>query len=143
MPLDTSSPEFQRGRDAEKLIAQWMIDRGFHVLPCYDYSGKDDDKAPKLRGDKSYIIPDLDVCKGGKRYWVEVKNKGRITEHYRTGSMDVGMGKRLYENYLKVQEISGAPVLLMMLIEETQELLCQTLRTLGAPRVYSGDKMDR
>jgi hypothetical protein len=39
---------FERGRRGEFLVAKLLQSRGWGVVPCYDYSGSDGKKAPRL-----------------------------------------------------------------------------------------------
>ena len=55
--------------------------RGWHVIPSYDYSGEDGCKAPRMQGvDSWFTLPDLDIARNGKRFWVEVKAKGKARQ---------------------------------------------------------------
>ncbi len=53
----------------EERFALWARrERGYHVLATYDFSGKGDDKAPKLLappGSESLVMPDLQCFKPG------------------------------------------------------------------------------
>ena len=107
--LDTR--EFERGRQGELAIARWLQERGWYVIPSYDYSGQDGTKAPRLQGLLAgYAIPDLDVCRGGDRMWVEVKVKGGATYHRLTDTFEHGISLRLYRHYLEVQRLTGTQV---------------------------------
>ena len=131
-------------------MAQELKRRGWFVLPSYDYSGKDDDKAPRLQGlEVSYVIPDLDVCRHGRRAWVEVKTKGAATLTRTTGRREHGISQRHWRDYWHVQRATGCEVFLCIYEENTNlarmssitRLQAQTGRM--APRLYNGTKMGR
>jgi hypothetical protein len=129
-------PEFQRGRQGEHVVAAWLKQRGCFVIPSYDYSGEDGDKAPLLQGLwEGYPVPDLDVARNGNRFWVEVKTKERPVEWRKTGELRHGIELRLLQHYRTVQTISGSPCWLFIYEESTRWLLAQTLGQLGQPSI--------
>ena len=76
MPAFRDTEEFKRGQSGERVVAGILMNRGWFVVPSYDYSGEDGNKAPKMQGaDLSLVIPDLDIARGGDRRWIEVKTK--------------------------------------------------------------------
>ena len=139
------SPEFKKGRTGEQLIAGMLQKQGWYVIPSYDYSGEDGDKAPKLEGvDNAYPVPDLDISKGGSRRWAEVKTKAAATYTHITKRLEHGIPKRHFESYLKVQEITGCPVSLFVYEEDTGEVLYGSLDELAkVKRDYAGGKMSK
>lgn len=142
MALDC--PEFWRGRSGEKVVAALLNRRGFFVVPSYDYSGEDD-KAPKMHGpDADHVLPDLDLARLGRRYWGEVKTKAEPTFHRLTGRWEHGICLRLWREYWRVQEITGAPVYLFVYEESSGDVLTRSLAKLdAAKRVYAGGRMGR
>ena len=138
------SPEFVRGRAGEMTVAAWLQERGWFVVPSYDYSGQDGKKPPRLQGLVSgYAIPDLDIARKGLRIWAEVKVKAGPTYHRITGVFEHGISARLHRHYQEVQDITGTPVWFFILEEEVSLLIAQAMDQLGAPRVYDGSKMGR
>jgi len=133
------------GRTAEETVARVLQHRfGCHVVPVYDYNAGD--KAPRLQGAAiSYVVPDLDVSKGGARSWIEVKAKTNAGSPTRlTGRIEHGFSWRLFQHYQAVQQITGTPVYIIILETLTGDILYQSLDALDAiKRVYDGDKMDR
>jgi hypothetical protein len=143
--MHTFSTRLAVGRSAEEIVA-WILQcrYGCHVVPVYDYNG--DDKAPRLQGAmSSYVVPDLDVSRGGIRTWVEVKAKNNTGSPTRlTGRLEHGFSWRLFEHYRAVQQITGTPVYIIIVEMPSGDLLYQSLDELDAvKRVYDGDKMDR
>ena len=85
--------------------------RGWFVVPSYDYTGAEEEKAPRLQGlAEEFVIPDLDVCRNGVRKWIEVKTKGKPSPTRMTQRQEHGIAKRHWNSYWRVQEISGTEV---------------------------------
>lgn len=138
------SSEFRRGQSGERLVAGILKAKGCFIVPSYDYSGEDGNKAPKMEGEcAGYVIPDLDVARGGNRYWVEVKTKWTATLHRKSGKVEHGISLRHLDHYRQVQKISGCPVFLSVYEEQTGIILIAKLDSLGDPRIYDGSKMGR
>lgn len=123
-------------------MARWLQERGWFVIPSYDYSGADGDKAPRLQGLKEgFAVPDLDVARDGCRRWVEVKSKGRANEWRKAepwGRPNVpehGIDYRNYEHYLEVKRQTGDEVWIAIYEEDTGILLAAEVEALGKPRV--------
>lgn len=127
-------PEFKRGRAGELIVADWLKKRECYVIPSYNYSGSDGDKAPKLEGLwHGHPVPDLDVSRNGNRFWVEVKTKEKAVLWRMTGELRHGIEFRLLEHYKTVQMISGSPCWLFVYEESTHWLLAERLDVLGEP----------
>lgn len=135
----------QRGRTAEELVADLFRQWGYYVIPSYEYSGRDDDKAPKLTGSvRGYTLPDLDVSGNGRRFWVEVKLKTEPTWTRKLQRYEHGIPLRHYQDYLEVERITGCPVYLAIVEENTGLILIQRFRKLcESARIYDGVKMSR
>lgn len=132
-PAFHERPEFKLGRTGEQMVAAWLQERGWYVIPSYDYSGSERDKAPKLRGvTDGFPVPDLDVARSGTRRWVEVKTKTKATEYRKTGSLDHGIEH--YDDYVRVAAETGTEAWLAIFELSTRKLLAQSFAGLGAPR---------
>lgn len=138
-------PEFLRGRSGERAVADWLQDRGWWIVPSYDYSGEEDNKAPRLQGAAcGLVIPDLDISKQGKRLWAEVKTKAAATFYRKLNRDEHGINRRLWRHYHQVQDITGTHVWIFVVEESTQMLLAEALDVLDQDmREYNGDKMGR
>lgn len=124
--------EFKRGRIGERIVALIMRSCGYFVIPSYDYGGSDGNKAPKMQGPKlALVIPDLDVVRGGKRHWVEVKTKGRADFTRMTAQLEHGIDLRHYEHYQRVEAESGCDVVVSVFEESTGDVLAATLRRIS------------
>ena len=139
----SQTEQYQLGRTGERIVAEVLETRGWYILPCYDYSGEENNKAPRLCGiSKGYVLPDLLVAKGGTARWVEVKTKSKPTFTLRTGTYEHGISLAHYEDYLKVQEITGSRVWLSVYEISTGVILCGLLDELSdVKRCYIGTKM--
>lgn len=135
--------EFKRGRACELAVSAYLRERGWYVIPSYDYAGLDHDKPPRLQGLRNaYPIPDLDTCRDGCRVWLEVKGKASARMYYKTGKYQHGIHN--YEHYLEVQEQTGSQVWLAIVeyadvhtwdeLGVAGQMLVQSLDALGSPQ---------
>jgi hypothetical protein len=139
------SAPFIKGQAAERLVATFLRDeRGYHILPAYDYSGADGEKAPKIQGaTEGIIVPDLGMAKAGSLKWAEVKYKWRPTFTRATRSLNHGIGRRKWCHYVRFQEKTGQRVWIFIVEGCSQKLLFERLDLLGPPNyIYRFDKMD-
>ena len=144
MPAFRETDEFKRGRTGERVVAGQLMNRGWFVVPSYDYSGEDGNKAPKMEGaNLSLVIPDLDIAKHGDRRWIEVKTKWKADLYRKKKRLEHGISRRHYEHYQQVEAHTGTPVSLFIYEESTGIILCHRLSELPPPRIYDGGKMGR
>ena len=137
-------PKFKRGREGEKVVAGWLMERGWHVIPSYDYSGEDGDKAPKMTGKHTaFVLPDLDIAQNGKRMWAEVKTKAEATLHRKTQTLEHGISLRHFRDYKRIQVITGCDVYVFVYEECSESLLMRPIGEESDGRVYDGGKMGR
>lgn len=139
----TERTEFKRGRGCEIVVSEFLQERGWYVIPSYDYAGLGHDKPPRLQGLRTaYPIPDLDTSRGGKRRWLEVKGKASARMYYKRGVYQHGIHN--YDHYLSVQKETGTQVWLAVVeytdirtpdeFGEAGLLLVQSLDGLGKPQ---------
>ena len=135
-------PEFLRGREAEQQVARWLQERGWYVIPSYDYSGEDGEKAPRLQGIKAgHAVPDLDTAKSGKRVWLEVKAKAsanvwRSAQPWgEPNTPEHGINYSNYLGYREVKRITGDEVWIAVYEQDTGALLVAEIDALGDPRI--------
>lgn len=133
------------GREIEKAIGQWLMERGQRILPVYDYSGLAEGKAPKFTAavqSDSLVLPDLLGIKNGKSTWFEVKFKDRADFTHNTARLETGISKRLWDHYQKVEKESGLPVWLIFAHKQEDELRGDAIAALKrTARIYDGGKM--
>jgi hypothetical protein len=134
--------EFKRGRSGEQRVATVLRERGWHVIPSYDYAGEDE-HPPRMEGPQAatYILPDLDVCKSGDRRWAEVKTKTAPSMGRISGELEHGIPLRHFAHYQAVQRESGSPVYLFIFEEASRKLIYCKFDELGAGRVSNGAGM--
>lgn len=134
-----ATSEFQRGRNGERLVADYLQRAGWYVIASYDFSGEDGEKAPRLLGwTDSAVLPDLDISKAGSRMWVEVKTKAAANWTRITNRFEHGIPLRHYLDYLRVERETGCPVWLAIHEEDTDALLIQRLQRLSKRESNSG-----
>jgi len=127
--------QYLKGLHAQEIVAELLTRAGCYVIKSYDYSGKDGNKAPRMFGAmQSYILPDLDVARNGKRWWAEVKYKDHPNLWRKTNTLEHGIDKRHYDHYLRVQSETGCHVWLFVFEESSQIVLAESLDRLGEPR---------
>lgn len=135
------------GKRAEVSIAKWLGELGHYTLPAYDFSGHDDNLAPKLMTAyprRSLIAPDLLVGGHGKCFWLEVKHKSRADYTRITGRLETGCSLRHFEHYREVQLVTGLDVYLLFVHRAEGEVRGEKLDKLETiKRIYAGEKMDR
>jgi hypothetical protein len=138
------SDEFRRGRSGERVIAELLKRRGWFIVPAYDFAGEEGEKVPKMEGlTAAFILPDLDISKGGDRRWAEVKTKTAATLHRRSGVSEHGIAIRHLQHYRSVESETGCEVWIFIVEENTRLALCARLKDLGPGRQYDGPKMSR
>lgn len=120
--------EFKRGRNGEQIIAEYLRQRGWWVIPSYDYSGEDGNKAPRMTGARgAIVIPDLDAAKDGRRIWVEVKTKEKRVLWRKKNEHRHGIEMRHFWSYQQAQRITGNKAFLVIFEEDTREILCASI----------------
>ena len=143
-----NNTEFQNNlaeaRKYEIALSKWLQKKfGFYVLPTYDYSGLQKNKAPKLSGMmNSFVIPDLLCFKPERKVWVECKWKSKA-ELYRKNNVYVtGIESRLFKQYQQVGKLSGIEVKIMFLHVAESEIRGNDLDFLSENinNYYAGDK---
>lgn len=118
--------QLEYGKEVEILTQQIFMQMDWFVIPKYLYVEKG---APCLLGmEYKYCVPDLDVASNGRRFWVETKRK-RLRNHY----PDTGFSKRLFDQYLRVQEITGSSVYIIFFDEKLNLVYGNWLNNLKKP----------
>ena len=123
--------QLQRSRAIEIAVGQWLMRRGWAVLAVYDYSGKDDKKAPRLEtlpANESLVTPDLLAARAGQPMcWVEVKLKGGASFYRKEQRYVTGISARLWDEYRKVQARTGVDVWIVFVHEKQHEIVGNTI----------------
>lgn len=130
---------FQRGEVGEQRVLELLRARGWWIVPTFDMDRGSQEVFPHLlapAGEEQMLpLPDLDCCRGGARVWVEVKTKEAPTWTRKTRQWEHGIHASSWESYLKIQRITGCPVLIAIVEENTGAVLLQSLAALGKARL--------
>lgn len=107
------------GQMGESAIALWLRRRGWNVLPAYEKE-IDNGKGPRLfmaqgSEDRELITPDLLVMRDATFHWVEAKHKTTFTWYGIGGYWTTGIDLRHWQDYQRVQALTGIPVYLFFL----------------------------
>jgi hypothetical protein len=107
------------GQVGEGDILRYLNAVGYNVLPAYEplpgtYRG------PQLfvPGGRQLILPDLLIWRVGEAgtfRWVEAKRKTAWTWHRATSEWVTGIDRRVWREYVQIEEASGIPVWVMFL----------------------------
>lgn len=119
------------GTIGEQIVAREYRRIGWGVIASFKFSGANDNEAPAIEFEEEgrEITPDLDLSKGGKRIWLEVKTYGRAAKNERLSRIaghDVyvhGVPVRKFENYVACEQRTGSDVFLSIVEIETREIL--------------------
>ena len=100
------------GQEGENLIANWLRNRGWNVLPVYEKEGGDY-KGPRLfTPTDGLIAPDLWAIREAQGTWkmeltwIEAKHKAGFDYHRITGDLVTGIDERHYLDYLKIADLT-------------------------------------
>jgi len=116
-PEFCDSREWKIGDSAQKLWARIVAGKGAVVLPTYDMVETDTaSKAPMLfTNDGLLVAPDLLVMSRGKPpKWNEVKAKAKPGWYRIKHRWEHGFDYSLVREYQQVQNLSGAPVYIVV-----------------------------
>lgn len=117
------SPEFERGHRGERMVAALLRDRGYAVIPTYDYTTAQE-RAPLLQSHQgALVLPDLDVSTPTGRFWVEVKTHNIAAWNVRHECYVHGVKLRHAHNYEQVSQITQARVRLAIVELSSVSLL--------------------
>lgn len=123
--------KLEEGRKGEIFISDWLKSEGWGVIPTFDYSGKNGEKAPKLQFmSDGLIIPDLDICKAGDRVWLEIKTYHGPAYNRKIAAHVHGIAVRLYNHYMRVEKETGCRVLIGILERDSKKFLVARLAKL-------------
>lgn len=93
---------FRQGRRGENHIANWLIGKGWDVLPVYEVEGLDF-KGPRFfTAKKQYIAPDMLIIRDREIRWIEAKHKSVFTWFRAKESWQTGIDKHHWTHYLEL-----------------------------------------
>lgn len=118
--------------------------RSYWILPSYDYSGLANNKAPRLTCVRErLVIPDLLGFKAGLGGWFEIKLKAHADFYRKTQTWETGLPYRHWQDYQRVNSITGFPVWLIFIHEKENVVKFGNVKDMPISHVYEGSKMDR
>lgn len=113
----TFAEKLNCGQVGESLIANWLRDRGWSVLPVYEKE-IDSGKGPRLfTPGENLIAPDMMAFRIGREdaYWVEAKHKTAFSLYRKTGCWTTGIDLVHYRHYCELDDTYTLPVWLLFL----------------------------
>lgn len=134
-----------RSREFEAAMTVYLQGRGYYTLATYDYSGKADDKAPRLLAvNRGLVIPDvLSFHKDKPGAWFEIKVKTHADMHRKTGTLVTGLATRHLKAYREVKMLTSMNVWIVFIHEKEDIVKVGEIDTLPLSHQYAGDLMDR
>jgi len=105
-----------QGKTGETEIANWLMNRGNHILPIYEIA-ENQFKGPSLyASDGSDVIaPDMLVFSNGVIRFIEAKHKNAFSWYRTKGIWTTGIDKKHFYEYLKIRELLDIPVWILFL----------------------------
>lgn len=101
------------GQLGESLIARWCISRGSSLIPVYEKE-IDTGKGPRFFSPEGrFVAPDMFLLPS--MTFIEAKHKTVFSWHRNTARWCTGIDINHYDEYQKVQDITGRPVWLLFL----------------------------
>ena len=130
----------------EDAFANFLVqERGWSVLPTCDlHDGYQ--HAPKFNGaNRDLIVPDLLAARDGVMRWFEVKHKSHANLHYKSQRLVTGLALHCWNDYLRVQDITGTEVVVMFIHAQEGVVCGGTLKELTAhiSHRYTATLMDK
>jgi|LakMenE18May11ns_1017448.scaffolds.fasta_scaffold9838908_1 hypothetical protein len=108
--------KLQYGKDGEKIIAEYFLNKGYSILPLYQFS---EDIAPKIFLSNEVITsPDLTIFKNQKCVFIEVKRKKKWVKF--GNIIETGCDNRLYCQYKKISQATGIDLFLVFIHEDIE-----------------------
>jgi hypothetical protein len=134
-----NSENFKFARRVEEWVAIMLAASGYRVLEA---AKLDRDGAPMMHAiesRRSLILPDIMAARGGSMHWVEVKQKDSATLHRKTMVLETGVDLAHWQNYVRVEAETGAPLTIVFYHMKETEILCGRLAELEPiARAYRG-----
>lgn len=122
------------GEEGEELIAELLIQKGYSVLPLYQFTAE---FAPKILSKQSgFISPDLTVFKSGKVMFIEVKSKQRWVKF--NGIIETGCNYRHYKHYKDLSESLNIDLHLVFNHTQDKPEGLYTINILNSGRYWDG-----
>lgn len=104
------------GLIGESEVAQWLIDRGWTVLPAYEKE-IGTGKGPRLYTAEGPVVsPDMLIFNRQRKiWWVECKTKQAFSWHRNTETWQTGIDLHHWREYQRVQRLTPFDICLLFL----------------------------
>ena len=135
--------DLKTGLEAEKIVSEILSAKGIINFPLCQFEGATDGNGgPKIWGYNSGLLcPDI-ICfdpATGKSFFIEVKSKKKARD-FQT-QKEYCLKENLYKNYLKVQQITSAPVWIAFYDQEQKTVFMGKINEFS--RVWDGRRGDQ
>ena len=110
-------PAYKFGLEGENKVKQMLRESGAMLIHMDDYTP---DGSPRI---ENIVSPDFLVVNKNSLF-VEVKTKTEATLHNKTGKYEHGFGKRLYHEYIHMENKTGKEVWVVFVVVSRDEILC-------------------
>lgn len=115
---------FSFGRIGEQVIARFLMERGWCILPVYEAELDDRDKVgcgPRIFGDGMKLIaPDFLTFKMKNMLWVEAKRKTHFAWYRKEQCWTTGIDRRCFDDYLGIRRRFDFPLWVLFLHESAE-----------------------
>lgn len=144
-PQDDFQRQLERGSVYEAAFANWLqAERGYHILPAYEYSGLANSHAPCLAlGDEKLVTPDVLAFKSGLGLWFDPKLKTRADLYRKTNTWETGTPLRNYRDYERIAALTGMDVWLVFIHEREQVVKVGKVGAMPHSHTDTTERMDR
>lgn len=139
------SEQRARSKVYEIAFSNWLQTRDWWILPTYDFSGSNDDKAPRLSlGNRKLVIPDLLAFRAAQsKAWFEIKVKAHADYNRKHACLVTGFAMRHLMHYREVKQLTGVPVYIVFIHEKEAVIKCCEIDTMPVSHEWTGGGMDR
>lgn len=121
--MTTFAQQLEVGKTGEGIVATWLKAKGYSILPAYDIEIPHGKGPQFYTPEQSLVSPDMQalIVRNGQTFgmWVEAKTKTRFTWYRKARAWQTGIDLRHYNDYIEVQRISGLPVWLVFVHQDS------------------------
>ena len=123
--------EWRRGQRSQLTVERVLKETGCGFIRTHAIEDPDNPGAPALTlGEWEIVLPDLDVTKRGRRFWLEVKGKTKPAWYTKKQRYQHGIDTKNWEAYQHVEEETGSPVYVVIHEQQSGDLLIQSVEEL-------------
>jgi hypothetical protein len=123
--------EWRRGEKSQRTVERVLKETGCGFIRTHAIEDPENPGAPALSlGEWEIVLPDLDVTKRGRRFWLEVKGKTKAAWYVKKQRLQHGVDTKNWEAYQRVEKESGTPVYIVFHEQVDGNLLIQSVEEL-------------